>query len=134
MQTEFRNEPFTDFSREENAREMRAAIEKVKGELGREYPLVIGGERIQTEGKFESINPAKKTEVVGRFQKATADLARRAVETANETFKTWRFTPAAERAEILFRAANILRERKHEMSAWMIHEVGKSWAEADGDT
>jgi 1-pyrroline-5-carboxylate dehydrogenase len=134
MQTEFSNEPFTDFSKEENARAMREAVEKVRGELGREYPLVIGGERIKTESKFESINPAKKTEVVGRFQKATPDLARRAVETAHETFKTWRNTPAAERAEILFRAAARLRERKHEMSAWMIYEVGKSWAEADGDT
>src|ERR1043165_7271315 len=105
MQTEFRNEPFTDFSREENAQAMRAAIEKVKGELGREYPLVIGGERIKTEAKLESYNPAKKTEVVGRFQKATADLARRAGETAAETFKTWRYTPASERADILFRAA-----------------------------
>src|SRR5205814_3024981 len=64
----------------------------------------------------------------------TADLARRAVETAAETFKTWRYKPATERAEILFRAASILRERKVEMSAWMIYEVGKSWAEADGDT
>ncbi|MDT4955023.1 MAG: 1-pyrroline-5-carboxylate dehydrogenase [Acidobacteriota bacterium] len=134
MQTEFSNEPFTDFSKEENAREMREAIEKVKGELGREYPLVIGGERIKTEEKFESINPAKKAETVGRFQKATQDLARRAVETAHETFKTWRYTPATERAGILFRAAATLRERKHEMSAWMIYEVGKTWAEADGDT
>src|SRR5215212_8719177 len=134
MQTEFRNEPFTDFSKEENARAMRAAIEKVRGELGREYPLVIGGERIKTEAKFESLNPAQKTEVVGRFQKATPELARRAVETANETFKTWRNTPATERAEILFRAADTLRKRKHEMSAWMIQEVGKTWAEADGDT
>ena len=134
MQTEFRNEPFTDFSREENARQMREALEKVKGELGREYPLVIGGERIKADQKFESINPAKKTEVVGRFQKATEDLARRAVETAAETFKTWRYTPATERAELLFRTASILRERKHEMSAWMIYEVGKTWAEADGDT
>ena len=134
MQTEFRNEPFTDFSQEENAQAMRAAIEKVKGELGREYPLVIGGERIKTEAKFESLNPARKTEVVGRFQKATPELARRAVETAHETFKTWRNAPAAERADILFRAAARLRERKHEMSAWMIHEVGKTWAEADGDT
>ncbi len=134
MQTEFRNEPFTDFSKEENAQAMRAAIEKVKGELGREYPLVIGGERIKTDAKFESLNPANKSEVVGRFQKATPELARRAVETAHETFKTWRNTPATERAEILFRAAATLRERKHEMSAWMIHEVGKSWAEADGDT
>ena len=134
MQTEFSNEPFTDFSKEENASAMREAIEKVRGELGREYPLVIGGERIKTESKFESLNPAKKSEVVGRFQKATQDLARRAVETAHETFKTWRNVPPAERAGILFRAAALLRERKHEMSAWMIYEVGKTWAEADGDT
>src|SRR5215212_8437282 len=134
MQTEFRNEPFTDFSKEENARAMRAAIEKVRGELGREYPLVIGGERIETNNKFESFNPANKTEVVGRFQKATEELARRSVETAHENFKTWRNTPAGERAGVLFRAAASLRERKHEMSAWMIYEVGKTWAEADGDT
>jgi 1-pyrroline-5-carboxylate dehydrogenase len=134
MQSEFRNEPFTDFGNPENAQAMRNAIDKVKGELGREYPLVIGGERITTDQKFESINPANKTQVVGRFQKATEELARRSVETAHETFKTWRNTPSRERADLLFRAASILRERKHEMSAWMIFEVGKSWAEADGDT
>ena len=53
MPTEFRNEPFTDFSKEENAQAMRAALEKVKSELGREYPLVIGGERIETEAKLD---------------------------------------------------------------------------------
>jgi 1-pyrroline-5-carboxylate dehydrogenase len=134
MHGEFRNEAFTDFSREENAQLMRAAIEKVRGELGRDYPLVIGGERVETGRTFDSINPAKKTEVVGRFQKATEELARRAVETADETFKSWSRTPAEERAELLFRVAAILRERRHELSAWMIFEVGKTWAEADGDT
>ncbi len=115
QQGEFRNEPFTDFSKEENARLMRAAIEKVKSELGREYPLVIGGERIKTEGKHESFNPAKRTEVVGRFQKATKELANRAVETAFDTFKTWSRTSAEERAGLLFRVTALLRERKHEM-------------------
>ena len=134
MPTEFRNEPFTDFSKDENAQAMCNAIEKVKSELGREYPLVIGGERITTEGKLESINPANRTQVVGRFQKATKEQAKRAVEAAYEAFKEWRHVDAAERAELLFRAAAILRERKHEMSAWMIHEVGKTWPEADGDT
>lgn len=134
MQSEFRNEPFTDFGREENAREMRAAIEKVKSQLGRDYPLVIGGERVMTGRTFESLNPANKTEVVGRFQKATEQLARHAVENAFETFATWRNVSARERADLLFRVASLLRERKHEMSAWMIFEVGKSWAEADGDT
>src|ERR1051325_6407560 len=134
MQSEFRNEPFTDFSKEENAQQMRAAIEKVKGQLGRDYPLVIGGERVMTGRTLESFNPANKTEVVGRFQKATEQLARHAVENANETFATWRNVPARERADLLTRVAALLRERKHEMSAWMIYEVGKTWAEADGDT
>src|SRR5688500_4777937 len=92
MPTEFRNEPFTDFSKEENANAMRAALAKVKSELGREYPLVIGGERIKTDAKLDSINPANRTEVVGKFQKATKELATRAVESAYEAFQTWKKT------------------------------------------
>ncbi|MFN2482656.1 MAG: L-glutamate gamma-semialdehyde dehydrogenase [Pyrinomonadaceae bacterium] len=134
MASEFRNEEFTDFSKEENAAAMRAALEIVKGQLGREYPLVIGGERTGTGKTFDSTNPARRTEVVGRFQKASAELARAAIERADETFKTWSRTPPAERAELLFRVARLLRERKHEFSAWMIHEVAKTWGEADGDT
>src|SRR3954463_11899954 len=134
MPTEFRNEPFTDFTKEENAQAMRAALEKVKGELGREYPLVIGGERINTGDTLDSINPANRAQVVGKFHKATKDLAGKAVETAAEAFKTWRYVPAAERAELLFRTAALLRERKHEFSSWMIYEVAKTWPEADGDT
>jgi 1-pyrroline-5-carboxylate dehydrogenase len=134
MPTEFRNEPLTDFTKEENAAAMRAAIEKVKSELGREYPLVIGGERITTGDTLDSINPANRTQVVGSFDKATKELANRAVETAAAAFKTWSTTPAAERADILFRVAGLMRERKHELSALMIHEVSKTWPEADGDT
>ncbi len=134
MPTEFRNEPFTDFSKDENAQAMRAAIAKVKNQLGREYPLVIGGERITTGDKLQSYNPANRTELVGSFHKATKELANRAVDAAFEAFQNWRNTPAEERANLLFRAASILRQRKHEMSAWMIHEVAKTWPEADGDT
>ena len=134
MPSEFKNEALTDFSRPENAAAMRAALDKVKGELGREYPLVIGGERIRTGRTFDSLNPARKTEVVGRFQKATEELARRAVETADETFKTWSRTRPEQRADLLFRVAGLLRERRHEFSAWMVYEVAKTWAEADGDT
>src|SRR6266850_5724030 len=134
MPTEFRNEPFTDFSKEENAQAMRAALAQVKDELGREYPLVIGGERIETEAKLDSINPASRTQVVGRFQKATKELANKAVESANNAFQKWKNTSPQGRAELLFRIAAILRERKHELSAWMVYEVAKTWAEADGDT
>src|SRR5436190_22702133 len=134
MSTEFRNEPFTDFSKEENAAAMRAALEKVGSELGREYPLVIGGERIQTGATLASINPANRTQVVGKFHKATKELADKAVETAYQTFQSWRSVPAADRAQILFQVAALMRERKHEFSAWMIYEVAKTWPEADGDT
>ena len=113
---------------------MLAALEKINGELGREYPLVIGGERITTGDTLSSINPANRTQVVGSFHKATKELANRAVETAAETFKAWSATPAAKRADILFRVAGLMRERKHELSALMIHEVSKTWPEADGDT
>ena len=132
--TEFHNEALTDFTKAENAQAMRAAIQKVQGELGREYPLVIGGERIKTDNLLESLNPANRTQVVGTFHKATKELAARAVETAYQGFQDWRNVPAEERAQLLFRAAELMRGRKHELSAWMVYEVAKTWPEADGDT
>ena len=133
---EFRNEPFTDFSRPENAEAMRAAIEKVRSELGREYPVIIGGEKFSLVEKFESRNPANKSETVGVFSEVDADtsLVEKAIDAATETFKVWRNVPAHERAEYIFKIAEIMRQRKHELSAWMVFEVAKTWAEADGDT
>src|SRR6201993_925031 len=69
----FVNEPLTDFTKDENARKMRAAIEKVRGQLGREYDLIIGGKRIKTGEKIKSINPAKPSQIVGVHQKAGRD-------------------------------------------------------------
>lgn len=133
---EFKNEPFTDFSKPENAEAMRTAIEKVRGELGREYTCLVNGERVSVGGKFKSFNPAKKDEVVGVFSEVDdgLSLVEMAIDAATEAFKTWRFVPAAERAEYLFRIADVMRQRKHELSAWMVFEVSKTWAEADGDT
>lgn len=133
---EFKNEPFTDFTRAENADAMRAAIEKVRSELGREYPSLINGEKVTLEHKFESYNPANKAEVVGVFSEGDSDtsLVERAIDAATTAFKTWRNVPPAERAEYLFKIADIMRQRKHELSAWMVFEVSKTWAEADGDT
>jgi 1-pyrroline-5-carboxylate dehydrogenase len=134
---EFRNEPFVDFSILENADAMRTAIEQVRSELGREYPLIINGEKISTGKKFESINPAEKTQVVGVFSDADEDadnLTAKAIDAATEAFKLWQQISPAERAEYLFKAAAVIRDRKHYFSAWMIFETGKTWAEADGDT
>ena len=131
---EFKNEPFTDFSKAVNRQAMQAAIDDVRARLGREFDIVIGGEHVRTAEKFRSYNPSRKSEVVGVFQKGTPELASRAVEVAAEKFRSWQYVPAAERARLLLQVASILRRRKFELSAWMVFEVGKNWAEADADT
>lgn len=134
MIEEFRNEPFTDFSLEANKRAFEAALKKVESELGREYTLKIGGDRIATDRKLTSINPSNKEQVVGVVSLANQDLAEKAIQTAAHTFESWKAIPASHRARYLYKAAAILRRRKHEFSAWMVYEAGKSWAEADADT
>jgi 1-pyrroline-5-carboxylate dehydrogenase len=134
MQTEFKNEPFTDFSLAENKNAFLAALKKVESELGKHYPLVIGGKRIDTEKKIVSLNPANPDQIVGTVSKADRDLAEKAIQTASAAFEKWKAVPASARVRCLFKAAAILRRRKHEFSAWMVFEAGKPWAEADGDT
>ena len=112
---------------------MRAAIEKVRSELGREYDLVIGGRRVKTEEKTQSLNPAKPSEVVGTFSTAGAAEVEPAMQAALKAFETWKYSSVEERTNLLFRVAHLLRERKFELMAWMVFEVGKNWPEADGD-
>ena len=129
----FRNEPFTDFKDHDNARAMREALEHVKGLLGREYDLVIGGDRLRTEGKIRSLNPAKPAEVVGVHQKAGAEHAEQAMKAALQAYEVWSRVSTAERVSLLLGAADIIRQRKFEFCAWLTYEVGKNWAEADAD-
>ncbi|WP_317955580.1 L-glutamate gamma-semialdehyde dehydrogenase [Paenibacillus chitinolyticus] len=130
----FKNEPFTDFTQEDNKKAMQEALAKVKQELGKEYPLHIGADKVTTEDKIVSINPGNIDQVIGRVSKATQELAERAMQTALSTFETWKKVSSRERAEYLLKAAELMRQRKHEFSAWMILESGKNWAEADADT
>ncbi|MBI4463511.1 MAG: L-glutamate gamma-semialdehyde dehydrogenase, partial [Acidobacteria bacterium] len=130
---EFCNESFTNFADPVNRQKMQEALDQVRAQLGREYDLVIGGERIQAGEKFCSYNPSRKGEVVGVFQRGTPELAERAVQAAAKQFESWKRVPAEERADYLLRVASILRRRKFELAAWMVFEVGKSWVEADAD-
>ncbi|MGH9864658.1 MAG: aldehyde dehydrogenase family protein, partial [Candidatus Acidiferrales bacterium] len=131
---EFRNEPIRDFSKSENRAAMEAALKKVGSELGREYPLIIGGEKIFTREKTQSTNPSHPSQVVGIFQKGTIEIANQAIETADKAFAHWKIVPAAKRAWYCFEAAEILRKRRFEMNAWLCYETGKTWTEADADT
>ena len=132
-QGEFKNEPFVDFSRRENAQAMKDALTRVADMLGHEYELVIGGERLRTSGKIESRNPARPAQIVGVHQKAGAEHADKAVQAALRAFATWQYVPVEERVSLLLNAAEIIRSRKFEFCAWLTYEVGKNWAEADAD-
>ncbi len=129
----FKNEPFINFSKEENARKMRAAIHRVREQLGREYDLIIGGKRIKTADKIKSLNPAKPSDIVGIHQKAGKEHVEPAMQAALKAFESWSRVSMEERAALLFRAGDLLRERKFEFMAWLIFEVSKNWSEADAD-
>ena len=131
---EFTNEPFVDFGKPENRSAMEAALKEVAAEFGREYPMYIAGRAATSSQKKTSTNPSRPEQVIGIFPEASAEQARQAIESAHSYFDTWKRVPAEQRAEILFRAAGILRSRKLEMSAWICYEVGKTWPEADADT
>jgi 1-pyrroline-5-carboxylate dehydrogenase len=134
MKSPFRNEPLTDFTVADNIAAFRDALERVRARLGEHYPLVIGGEAIFTGEMLDSLNPADPSQVIGRVSKATPELAGLAVQAAARAFERWRFVPYDERVGYLFNAAALMRARKHEFSAMMVLEVGKSWSEADADT
>jgi 1-pyrroline-5-carboxylate dehydrogenase len=131
--SDFRNEPYADFSVPENRQAMQAALAKVRSEFGREYQLRIDGQWIATGDKLVSVNPSNPQEVVGIHHKATPELANRAVENAYAYFREWSRTPAEERIRMLLDAARILRGRKMEFDAWLVYEAGKTWPEAEAD-
>jgi 1-pyrroline-5-carboxylate dehydrogenase len=130
----FRNEPYTDFSLPANQAAMKEALARVRGQLGREYSLLIAGERIQTSDKLSSVNPAQPKEVIGIHSKATPELAVKAVESAYANFPQWSRTPAEARIGMLVEAAGLLRSRKLDFNAWLVLEAGKTWIEAEAET
>ncbi|WP_042141980.1 L-glutamate gamma-semialdehyde dehydrogenase [Paucisalibacillus sp. EB02] len=135
MVVPYTHEPFTDFTVEENKQQILEALKKVEADLGKEYPLIINGERIFTEDKIVSVNPSNKEEVIGYVSKANKELAEKAMKVADEKFQNyWRMSDPKFRAGILFRAAAIVRRRKHEFNAHLVKEAGKPWKEADGET
>lgn len=131
---DYRTEPLTDFEDKKNYYAYEEGLKIVRGYLGEEYPLIINGERIYTDTHITSLNPSNHSEVIGTVCQASMKEAELAMNTALETFEYWKKVDPKVRADVLFKAANILKRRKHEISALMTLEAGKPWVEADADT
>jgi 1-pyrroline-5-carboxylate dehydrogenase len=129
----FRNEPLLDWNDAENVRRMEEALAQLRTEFDRTYPLMIGAERL-AEGEMDpATSPSDPSLVIGYTPRATAEQAKQAIGVAAEAFESWRKVSWEERADYLFRTAEILRERRFEFAAIMVYEVSKSWPEADAD-
>ncbi len=134
MFLQFKNQKLTDFSLPENQKAMQEALNQVDAQMGRHYPAIIGGKERDTSEKIVSINPSNTNEVIGTCAKADSKMAEEAINAASCAFKTWKRVPPMERAEYLFKAAEVMKERRFEFSAWIVMEAGKTWKEADADT
>jgi RHH-type proline utilization regulon transcriptional repressor/proline dehydrogenase/delta 1-pyrroline-5-carboxylate dehydrogenase len=129
----FQNDPLTDFCREDARIAMLQALDQVKTQLGRSYPLVIGGTELKIEATLESVNPSHQRQVVGKCGRASVENAKHALAAAQAALPSWRDTPARDRAEYFFQAARVMQRRRFELSAWEVYECGKQWREADAD-
>ena len=109
------------------------ALATVKQQLGQSYWPLVNGESVQTEKTLQSVNPSDPSEIVGTVGQVTIEQAEAAIASAKTAFKTWKKTPATERAHILRRAADLLEQRRHELNAWMVFEGGKPLHQADAE-
>ena len=131
--TPFINHPAVDFTNSEIRSAFPQAIAQVRGKLGRTYPLLIGGRETRTKDTLPSLNPANPSEVIGHVCQAGSQEIDSAVVAAKEVFPSWRDTSPNDRAQYLFRSADIARSRIYTLAAWQVLEVGKQWDQAYAD-
>src|SRR5438874_2593408 len=129
----YKNASLTNFVHPESQEKMRAALRDVRARFGQKYPLVIDGKEVWTDKLLPSLNPSAPDQVFGLVAEGGIPEAESAVKAARRALQTWGRTPFEERCQLLERVAAILDRRRFELSAVEVFEVGKAWAEADGD-
>lgn len=127
----FKNEPGLDFSNPDVKQKMESAFANLK--KGEKYPLLINGEKKITDESIVSINPGKKSEVIGYASVAEVSDADAAIQAAKEAFATWRLSSVETRVELAQKVIELLQRERYNMNAIMIEESGKNWGEADGE-
>ncbi len=127
----FPNAADTDYAEEEARNKAQQAYAQVRASLGKTYLPLINGEYTQTADIVDSLNPANPSEVIGKIGQISVEQAEAALQAAKEAFPNWRRTPVRERAGILRKAADLMEQRRAELSAWVSLEVGKALQQAD---
>jgi RHH-type proline utilization regulon transcriptional repressor/proline dehydrogenase/delta 1-pyrroline-5-carboxylate dehydrogenase len=130
--TEFVNEPLLELRRAEVRTDAAAALAALDAQLPLEVPMLIGTELVRGDA-FASVDPGAPTRTVAHAHAATAAHVDAAIARAVEGQRAWSSRSAAERAAVLRRAADLLRDRRLELAALAVRECGKPWPEADGD-
>ena len=129
----FANAPDSDYAQGEIRDRAWQTVSQLRQQLGQSYQPWINGEFVSTQATAQSLNPSNPEEVVGTVGLISIEQADEAVATAKAAFSAWRQTPVAERAGILRKAAELMEQRRHELNAWMVLEVGKPLRECDGE-
>lgn len=129
----YATEPYLDFSDPVVLERFQANLERVRTQLGRDYPLVIGGEAVETGEYLSSINPCDVNVVVGRTAKAKGPELERAMAAARAAYPAWSSLPMEHRARTLVKLAAVMRRRREELAAWEVFEAGKNYLEAIAD-
>ena len=126
----FVNEPPTDFSQEASRENMRRALASMKSRFGRKIAL---DPALASGTVFISRNPARPEEIIATVSAASPELIDRAITVAQASGRAWAAVPAKERIALMMKAAELLRQRRFEVAALEVYEVGKGWREADAD-
>ncbi len=129
----FYNEPLLDFAVQSNREQLKIALKNFRQKMPYEVKPIIENKMITCSEKFVRVNPSLKNEVVANIDMATKELAEKAMSSAKKALNNWKKTTSHERAAILEKAADIMLRDRFKLMATQIMEVGKPWAEADGD-
>src|SRR5512141_1018859 len=109
------------------------AVTKLKANLGKEYGMIINGQDVFADDKYEDHSPVNTDWVLAVLQKGNATQANMAIEAARKAFPAWSRTPWKKRVQLVRKAASIIEKRIFELGAAMALEVGKNRMESLGD-
>ena len=123
----------TDYAQEEKRKVSQQAFQKVRQQLGLTYLPLLNGEYVNTTTFVDSLNPSNFNQVVGKIGLLSIEQAEEAMKFAKAAFPAWKKTPVKQRADILRQAGKIMEQRRAELSAWIVLEVGKPVKEADAE-